>query len=146
LSTIFYEQLIENATFCEKLGRLTLMANKLESALKSLIYKTGSTKNLKKATLGVLKQICEDNKLIDDGVIEDLTFIHARRNYLIHTLFPLFNGEVDETLLPRENLSELDAEHYFPECVEILIDRIQCVLSDLSMPKQTHNKLINSDA
>ena len=131
----FYELLIQNSKFCEKLGRLTLMANKLESVLKLLIK--GSEINIKsdKATLGILKKICEDNKLIDDGVIEDLIFIHTRRNYLIHRLFPLFNGEIDETLLPKDNLSELDAEYYFPECVEILIDRIQYVLLDLSMQK-----------
>ncbi|MHA2938166.1 hypothetical protein ACXJY6_07690 [Vibrio sp. RC27] len=135
MSHSFYEQLIQNPTFCEKLGRLTLMANQLESVLKSLIKSAGITKKLDKATLGVLKQICEDNEIIDDGVIEDLIFIHTRRNYLIHNLFPLFNEEIDVTLLPRDNLSELDAEHYFPECVEILIDRIQYVLSDLSVQK-----------
>ncbi len=137
MSLDFYELLLESPEFCHKLGKLTLLAGKLESELKALILKNGINKNLRVATLGKLKSICKDNNLVDESTLEDLEFIHERRNYLTHRLFPLFNDEIDITLLPRDDLNDMDAEMYFPNCVDTLISYVENTIEQLSRIKHT---------
>jgi hypothetical protein len=137
LSLDFYELLLESPEFCNKLGKLTLLAGKLESELKALIFKNGIDKNLGVATLGKLKTICKDNSLVNKSLLEDLEFIHERRNYLTHRLFPLFNNEINITLLPRDDLSDIDAEMYFPNCVDTLISYVENTINQLSRIKHT---------
>ena len=127
MSLEFYDELLKSERFCESLGRLLLMSGKLESALKSIVL-ANSIKvgyNLKRAMLGQLIRSCKEHELVTDELNEVLEFILVRRNYLTHNLYPLFNDEIEYTLLPKDNLDSDDAEYYFPKCVEDLIAHIE---------------------
>jgi hypothetical protein len=129
----FYNELIESEKFCKNLGKLILTSGKLESILKEITQAHNKSQNLEYATLGKLVSLCKSNQLIDDGVLEALDFIKTRRNYLTHSLFPLFNEEVDITLLPRDNLEPEDAEYYFSKCVSELIEDMNFVIDTLGV-------------
>jgi hypothetical protein len=90
---------------------------------------------LKFATLGTLIVMCKKHQIIDNGLMEVLGFIKTRRNYLTHSLFPLFNGEIEETLLPKENLEPEDADFHYSKCVEDLIGNMEFVIDELSAVK-----------
>ncbi len=127
MSLEFYDELLKSERFCESLGRLLLMSGKLESALKSMVL-ASSIKvgyNLRRAMLGQLVGSCKKHELVTDELSEVLAFILVRRNYLTHNLYPLFNDEIEYTLLPKDNLDSDDAEYYFPKCVEELIAHIE---------------------
>lgn len=127
MSLEFYDELLKSERFCESLGRLILMSGKLESALKSIVL-TSSFKvkyNLRRAMLGQLVSSCKEHELVTNELSEILEFILVRRNYLTHNLYPLFNDEIEYTLLPKDNLHSDDAEYYFPKCVEELIAHIE---------------------
>ncbi|OXX63334.1 hypothetical protein [Vibrio sp. V15_P4S5T153] len=127
MSLEFYDELLKSERFCESLGRLILMSGQLESVLKSIVL-TSSLKvryNLSRAMLGQLVGSCKEHELVTDELREILEFILVRRNYLTHNLYPLFNDEIEYTLLPKDNLHPDDAEYYFPKCVEELIAHIE---------------------
>jgi len=64
-----------------------------------------------------------------------LSFILVRRNYLSHNLDPLFNEELEVSLLPRENLLPDDAVFYFLKCVGDLLSHIEFVLNYIEKRK-----------
>lgn len=129
----FYNELVANEKFCKNLGKLILTSGKLESILKEITQANNKSKNLEYATLGKLVSLCKSNQLIEDDMLEVLDFIKTRRNYLTHSLFPLFNEEVDVTLLPRDNLEPEDAEYYFSNCVSELIENMNFVIDTLGV-------------
>jgi hypothetical protein len=112
---------------------LILTSGKLESILKVITQTHTKSQNLEYATLGKLVGLCKSNKLIEGDILEVLDFIKTRRNYLTHSLFPLFNEEVDVTLLPRDNLVPEDAEFYFSNCVSELIENMNFAIDTLSV-------------
>ena len=127
----FYDYLLKSEKFCQKLGLLILLSGKLESTIKTSILEYDVTNDLSSATLVQLCSICKNDQILDDEILEVLDFIKVRLDYFTHRLFPLCNGEIEETILPKENLEPEDAEHYFTECVEILISHVQLVLDDM---------------
>lgn len=134
MSLEFYDELLKSERFCENLGRLLLMSGKLESALKSIVL-TSSIKvryNLGRAMLGQLVGSCKEHELVTDELNEVLAFILLRRNYLTHNLYPLFNDEIENSLLPKDNLHSGDAEYYFPKCVEDLIADVEFAIDYVS--------------
>ncbi len=126
MSLEFYEELLKSECFCESLGRLILMSGKLESALKQVVLKENVQVEYKldKAMLGQLVNTFKKYNLMAGELNEVLSFIKERRNYLTHNLYPLFNDEIDVSLLPKENLEPEDAEYYFPRCVEDLLSYV----------------------
>lgn len=129
----FYNELICSEKFCTNLGKLILTSGKLESILKRVVKAHNNSQNLEYATLGKLVSLCKNSSLIDDGMLEALDFIKTRRNYLTHSLFPLFNEEVDVTLLPRDNLEPEDEEYYFSSCVSELIENMNFAIETLGV-------------
>ncbi|MBW8191944.1 hypothetical protein K0504_12935 [Neiella marina] len=128
----FYEELLNNKRFCESLGRLLLLSGKLESALKKLLDENG-VKIRTRATLGELVGACQKNGLTNLDLDDLFTFIVTRRNYLTHNLYPLFNEEIEVTLLPREDLCPDDADYYFPKCVNDLISYIEFTIKHIAV-------------
>jgi hypothetical protein len=137
VSLEFYDELLKSERFCESLGRLLLLSGKLESALKSVIQENSICVKYKfeRATLGQLVGTFKDNGLATNELGEVLSFILVRRNYLTHNLYPLFNEELEVSLLPRENLLPDDAVFYFPKCVDDLLFHIEFVLNYIEKRK-----------
>lgn len=127
MSLEFYDELLKNGCFCESLGRLILISGKLESALKQVVLKESVQVKytLDKATLGQLINTFKKYNLMAGELNEVLSFIVERRNYLTHNLYPIFNDEIDVSLLPKEKLEPEDAKYYFPRCVEDLLSYVK---------------------
>ncbi|WP_375320591.1 hypothetical protein [Aliivibrio logei] len=130
----FYDHLIESDEFCLYLGRLTLLVSKLESSLKEIIISSGVKVNFKldKPTLGPLIGGCKEHDLVNVDVAYLLDYILERRNYLIHNLFPLFEGKLKPSLLPNEDLVPEDAEYLFAKCARELTEEVQNTLKMLN--------------
>ncbi len=130
----FYECLIESDEFCLYLGRLTLLVSKLESRLKELIIASEVKVkfNLDKPTLGPLIGCCKEHQLVNEDVAYSLGYILERRNYVVHNLHPLFDGKIEQTLLPNDNLVSEDAEYLFAKCVRELSEDVRDTLEMLN--------------
>jgi hypothetical protein len=108
----FYEILSKDDAFCKALGRVMLAASKLEIELKQYLRLQGSEVSEKKATLGNLIGILErSGHLTKNGEIH-LKSINAQRNYLIHNLYGSFVGEIEDQMLPVNDLVREDVEVY----------------------------------
>ncbi|EHR0760792.1 hypothetical protein KUH14_004607 [Vibrio parahaemolyticus] len=128
----FYNHLIDSDAFCLHLGRSTLMVSKLESCLKEIVV-AAEIKIRNKPTLGELVGACKDHKLVGDDVLYLLAFILERRNYVVHNLYPLFDGKIEPTLLPNSNLIPEDAEYLFAKCIRELLEEVHEVLGMLNI-------------
>lgn len=108
----FYEILSKDDAFCKALGRVMLAASKLEIELKQYLRLQGSEISEKRTTLGNLIGVLERNgHLTRNGEIH-LKSINAQRNYLIHNLYGSFAGEIEDQMLPVEDLVQEDVELY----------------------------------
>ncbi len=108
----FYNLLMESDEFTSELGKVTLASGKLEAELILLFNRNGINGNYKKATLGTLVRIGEDNKLFDENMAISLKQILKQRNHLTHNIYALFTNLIDETILERENLLDTDVHLY----------------------------------
>lgn len=89
-----------------------LSASKLETLLKKFLRLHGEDIPEKRATLGnLITHLKKHNLLTNNG---ELHFGQAniQRNYLIHNLYGSFTNEIEKTLLPIEDLVEMDIELY----------------------------------
>jgi len=108
----FYKLLYENKSFCQALGRVMLSASKLEVLLKQYLRIHGEDVPEKKTTLGnLIKHLRENDLLTNNGEIH-LGQINIQRNYLVHNLYASFINEIEDALLPVENLVPMDVEVY----------------------------------
>ncbi|MDW2094521.1 hypothetical protein R8O05_23490 [Vibrio sp. 1865] len=130
----FYEHLIESDEFCLYLGRLTLLVSKLESRLKEIIIASEVKVRIKldKPTLGPLIGCCKEHQLVNKDIVFLLGYILERRNYVVHNLYPLFDGKIEPTLLPNDNLVSEDAEYLFAKCVRELSEEVKETLKMLN--------------
>src|SRR5688572_7141629 len=98
-----FSLLHQDARFCENLGRAVLSAGRLEAELKLYLAMSGVSADTKRATLGRLIELLRQSGLLRD-IRPALEMLKDQRNYLTHSLFELFAGMVEETLLPRSEL------------------------------------------
>ena len=108
----FYELLSKDETFCQALGRLMLVASKLEVLIKQYLRLQCKEVGERQATLGnLIKLLKKNNHLTKNG---EMHFQQAnmQRNYLIHNLFASFENEIERNLLPVEDLVEMDVFVY----------------------------------
>jgi hypothetical protein len=110
----FFERLYRDRKFCNSLGQVMLAASKLESILRKFLNNHGHPISEKRATLGNLVIILKDNGYLSKNAEINFEDLKLQRNYLSHSLYDLFDENIPETLLPRENLVAEDV-HYFAE-------------------------------
>ena len=103
---------METEKFTSELGKVTLASGKLETELILFFSRNGINKNYKKATLGTLIRIGEDNNLFDENMVITLNQISKQRNYLTHNIYSLFTNLINETIIERENLLDSDVHLY----------------------------------
>lgn len=107
----FFSLLYQDAHFCEQLGRAVLAAGRLEAELKLYLAEQDVSSDTKRATLGRLLDLLRQAGLLKD-MQPALEMLKDQRNYLTHTLFELFAGMVEETLLPRSKLIDSDVDMF----------------------------------
>ncbi|QPJ61523.1 MAG: hypothetical protein G3M70_06315 [Candidatus Nitronauta litoralis] len=112
----FFELLYQNKEFCNSLGQVMLAASKLESTLRIFLINQGHDIPENKATLGNLVNILKKNKHLSKNGEMHFADLKMQRNYLSHSLYDLFNDNIEETILPRENL--------VPEDVQVFAEKV----------------------
>ena len=116
----FFRQLKDNKDFCCGLGRVMLAAGMLETTLRH--YLSARSIGYKRtATLGRLVTKLKEAELLTENGEYHFDDITQKRNYLAHNLYGLFSKELEETILPREQLVSIDVS-IFVERVETLAD------------------------
>jgi len=108
----FYNLLMESEEFTSELGKVSLASGKLEAELIIYLIQNGISGNYKKATLGTLIRIGEENNLFDQNMIISLKQIAKQRNYITHNIYALFTDLIDETILEKNNLLDSDVHLY----------------------------------
>lgn len=104
----FFERLYVDQEFGGAIGRMTLAAGRFESNLRNFLKLSGVHVSTGEATLGSLIAKLKKHDLVSDNGVEVLRELKRQRNYLIHSLFDLFSGRIEETVLPRTNLIPMD--------------------------------------
>ena len=107
----FFGLLWEDCAFCAELGRVTLAAGRLESALKQYVSARVPGSDTDKATLGRLIGYCEKHSCLD-RLLPALRMLKEQRNYLIHSIHALLFGLVEETILEGSGLVDSDVATY----------------------------------
>lgn len=116
----FFNLLYNEPQFCAGVGRVMLAAGMLETNLCNYLRSKGARVR-DQATLGRMVDLLKANSLLTRNGEMHFDDLKRKRNYLAHSLYDLFAGVIDETLLAR---SELVAEDVglFVERAEILAE------------------------
>ena len=141
----FYDLLEGNDEFCCVLGKIMLVASKLEILLKQYLRLHVSEVSEKRATLGNLIKILKDNgHLTRNGEIH-FSQANMQRNYLIHNLYGSFVNEIEQALLPVENLVDMDIEVYIEKALQT-VENFHSYTDLVSRAIQKHNNHSQQDA
>ncbi|MBL7473322.1 hypothetical protein [Robertkochia sediminum] len=108
----FYKLLYDSEEFTSELGKVTLASGKLEAEIKVFLNQNNIKGNFQRATLGQLIEIVEKNKLFSGNFITALKQISKQRNYITHNIYALFSDLIDETILEKNDLIDLDVTLY----------------------------------
>jgi hypothetical protein len=108
----FYNLLNQSEEFTSELGKVALASGRLEVEFILYLTKNNVEGNYKKATLGTLIRIANENKLLSEN--ENLIFkqISKQRNYITHNIYALFSDLIDETIMEKEKLLDSDVHLY----------------------------------
>lgn len=110
----FYNLLNQSDEFTSELGKVALASGKLEVELINFLTRNEINENYKKATLGTLIGITNENNLLTSNEKIVFEMISKQRNYITHNIYALFTDLIDETFLEKENLLDSDV-HLFIE-------------------------------
>lgn len=117
----FFDHLYQEKEFCEEIGRVILSASRLETNLRRYLKAKGVKNVRSKSTLGVLVEKLKENKMLSSNGCMHFDDLVLKRNYLAHNLYDLFTAEIEETILPRTELTKSDV-HMFVERAHVLAD------------------------
>ena len=108
----FYNLLNQSEEFTSELGKVALASGKLEAELILFLTKNEINGNYKKATLGTLIRIANENNLFSSNEKIAFKMISKQRNYITHNIYALFTDLIDETIFEKENLLDSDVHLY----------------------------------
>lgn len=117
----FYSLLEKSEEFTSELGKVALASGKLEVELIILLEQNDVKVDYSRATLGSLRSQAEKNKLLRTNMLEALKLVMNQRNYLTHNIYALFSGQIDETILPKNDLLDSDIETYIEKVIELKV-------------------------
>lgn len=107
--------------FCTALGRTVLAGSRLETRLREYLIRNGAEGVKVRDTLGRFLDHAERTSLLLSWV-PTLRVLVTQRNYLVHSVHPLFAGAIEETILPRSNLLDSDIEGFTDRARELIED------------------------
>lgn len=94
----FFEELYQNEEFCNKLGKIILLASKLEVLLIKLIENSSADTNYN-LTMGKLIEKVEKLELLPKSTIEALRPLCEQRNHLTHNIFIILLDLIEDSKL-----------------------------------------------
>ena len=115
----FFELLYSDQEFCRAIGKTTLAAGRFESNLRAYLRLNGIEVTARDATLGALISALSKHRLLSTNGIQVLRDLKLQRNYLTHSLFDLFSGRIEETVLSRTELVPLDVEGFTEKALQL---------------------------
>jgi hypothetical protein len=118
----FFLRLYEDQAFCAGLGRVVLAAGRLESMLREYLSMKRIAITEKEATLGRITSIMKTRNLLTRNGEIHFSQLTLQRNYLTHSLFDLFAEKIEESLLPRSNVTEMDVDLFAERAAELAND------------------------
>jgi hypothetical protein len=108
----FYNLLMESDEFTSELGRVTLASGRLEAELILLLCRNKIKGKFNRPTLGSLIENAFKYGLLSENEVLSFKLISKQRNYLTHNIYALFNYQIEETILEREDLLGSDVSLY----------------------------------
>jgi hypothetical protein len=144
LNLEFFDKLYADKSFCEGIGKMVLTAGKLESVLRVYLSTQGIDVPEKRATLGALTEKLKERNLLSKNGEMHFEDLKTKRNYLAHKLYDLFSDRIEETILPRNDLVDLDVEMFAEKASSLAYDLDQFALI-VQREIIKHNKQIHSD-
>ncbi|MBU2997938.1 hypothetical protein KO500_15960 [Cellulophaga baltica] len=108
----FYDLLNKSEKFTSELGKIALASGRLEVEFIMFLTKNKVKGNYKKATLGRLIRLANENKLLSENENQVFDHICKLRNYITHNIYALFSDSIEETILESENLLDSDVYLY----------------------------------
>jgi hypothetical protein len=94
----FFEKLYQNEEFCNKLGKIILLASKLEVLLIKLIENSSADTNYN-LTMGKLIEKVEKLELLPKNTIEVLKPLCEQRNDFTHNIFIILSDLIEDSKL-----------------------------------------------
>lgn len=107
----FFDLLYADSDFCKELGRAMLTASRLETELKIYLTASSVAHDTKRATLGQILGLMKQYELLKK-MQPALELLRDQRNYLTHSIYALFSGLIEETILPRSDLLDSDVDTF----------------------------------
>ena len=115
----FYNLLSQSENFTSELGKVALSSGKLEVELIILLTKNNIKGNFKKATLGKLIRIANENNIFTNNEKIAFKITLNQRNYITHNIYALFTDLIDETIMEKENLLDSDILLYIERAQQL---------------------------
>lgn len=107
----FFDLLYEDSEFCEGVGRVMLAAGILELRLRRYLHSRGITVELR-SSLGAMVATLKRKELLTRNGEMHFDDLVLKRNYLAHSLYSLFRGEIEETILENQGLAREDTDMF----------------------------------
>lgn len=150
----FFKELYENEEFCNKLGKIILLAGKLESLLIKLIENSSNSTNYN-LTMGKLIDKVENQELLPKNTIEVLKLLCEQRNHLTHNIFIILSDLIEDSKLleninsnssyiKREIFKQLleEKEEFSYDDVQLYIERAYQLEDNLMHISESINDII----
>lgn len=140
----FFDLLYTDSEFCRQLGRAVLAAGRLETELKLYLAANSVTHNAKHTTLGKLLDLMKNQGLLKKMQLS-LELLKDQRNYLIHSIYALLSGLIEETVLSRSDLLDSDVVG-FTERAWQLAENLDGLADIVAKENSTYNNVYNNRA
>jgi hypothetical protein len=108
----FFDLLYNDTEFCGGLGKVMLTAGMLETNLRRYMMARKIKGVGARTTLGRMVDLLKEHRLLTHNGEMHFGDLALKRNYLAHSLYDLFSEEIEETILPRTKLVEMDVEMF----------------------------------
>lgn len=108
----FFDLLHDDTEFCGGLGKVMLAAGMLETNLRRYMMARKIEGVGAKTTLGRMVSLLKEHGLLSRNGEMHFDDLALKRNYLAHSLYDLFSEEIEEAILPRTELVEMDVEMF----------------------------------
>lgn len=108
----FFDLLMESEDFCVQLGKLTLVASRLEGELILLLRRLGEKDDIESFNMGRLIRRLKRFDSLESGTMFWLEEECQKRNYLTHNIYHLLHGIIAQTILERDDIIDSDIHTY----------------------------------
>jgi hypothetical protein len=115
----FFRLLYNESEFCDAVGKIMLAAGMLETNLRIYLRARDVEGVRANSTLGRMVTLLKKHQFLSRNGEMHFDDLVMKRNYLAHSLYDLFSSVIDETILPRNELVEMDVQIFAGRAQEL---------------------------